>query len=501
MKYDVIVIGSGLGGLASAVLLAKNGYKVCVLEMNNQVGGTLQAYSREKTIFDSGVHYVGGLDKGQNLYQVFKYLGIMDKLKIRKLDEDAYDVVMFDDDPKVYKYGQGYDRFIRNLVSDFPEEEEVIREYCEFIKRVCKGFPLYNLRSGNYMEEGNIGGIDTRTYLESITANKKLQNVLAGTNLLYAGQPDKTPFYVHALIVNSYIESSYRFVDGGAQIARTLHQQLSACNSVVLRHKKVVRLVEQEGTIKIAETEDGSSYEATYFISNVHPVKTMEMVDSDMIKKAYRTRLQGLENSISTFYVNIVLKKNTFPYQNRNYYFFEDYDVWSAMNYTKDSWPRNYGLFFTLSSKTKEYADGLTIMTYMRYDEVAQWGNTYHTVLNDVSRGEGYEDFKKRKEEKLLNLVEKRFPGLKDCIQSIHSGTPLSLRDYLGTDDGTLYGVVKDYHDPLKTFISPNTKIPNLFLTGQNLNLHGILGVSMSAVVTCSRILGMEYLVEKIKNA
>lgn len=500
-KYDVVVIGSGLGGLASAVLLAKNGYKVCVLEMNNQVGGTLQAYSREKTIFDSGVHYVGGLEKGQNLYQVFKYLGIMEKLKIRKLDEEAYDTVFFNADPKAYRYAQGYDRFIKNLTAEFPAEESSIKEYCRFIQEVCKRFPLYNLRTGNYMEQGNIGEVDTRTYLESITTNKKLQNVLAGTNFLYAGQPDKTPFYVHALIVNSYIESAYRFVDGGSQIATSLHQQLSAHGGVVLRRKKVVQLVEDAGKLQHAVAEDGSCYAANYFISNIHPVKTLAMIDSNLIKKAYRSRISGLENSTSTFYLNIVLKKDTFPYHNRNYYFFEDCDAWSSMNYTEESWPRNYGLFFTLSSKTGEFADGITIMSYMRFDEVARWQNTFHTALHQVSRGEDYENFKKQKTSKLLDSVEKRFPGLKASIKSVYAGTPLSLRDYLGTDDGSLYGIVKDYHDPLKTFLSPNTKIPNLFLTGQNLNLHGILGVSMSAVVTCSRILGMEYLVEKIKNA
>ena len=290
-KYDIVIIGSGLGGLACAVILAKEGHKVCVLEMNKQIGGTLQVYSREKIIFDSGVHYVGGLDKGQNLYQVFKYLGIMDKIKIKKMDEDGFDAITFGDDPKVYKYAQGYDRFIKTMVADFPEEEEAIIEYCNCIKEVCSKFPLYNLRTGTYMEQGNIVEMDTRTYIESITKNEKLRNVLAGTNLLYAGQPYKTPFYVHALVINSYIESSYRFVDGGSQIAKYLHQEISALGGVVLRHKRVVRLVEEGGELQFAETDDGSKYYARIFISNAHPTKTLEMTDSHLIKKAYRQRL------------------------------------------------------------------------------------------------------------------------------------------------------------------------------------------------------------------
>ncbi|MEO8583984.1 MAG: NAD(P)-binding protein, partial [Flavitalea sp.] len=73
--FDVIIIGSGMGGLVCGSLLSREGYKVCILEKNKQIGGCLQTYVRDKVIFDSGVHYLGGLSKGQNLYQIFKYLG------------------------------------------------------------------------------------------------------------------------------------------------------------------------------------------------------------------------------------------------------------------------------------------------------------------------------------------------------------------------------------------------------------------------------------------
>ena len=155
-KYDAVVIGSGMGGLVCATIMAKEGYKVCVIEKNKQVGGTLQTYARDKVIFDSGVHYVGGLDKGQNLYQLFQYLGIMDKVKIRKLDEDAFDSVAFADDPKVYKFAQGYEPFIESLSKDFPGEEGAINKYCEAIKETCAMFPLYNLRHGNFMDKSSV---------------------------------------------------------------------------------------------------------------------------------------------------------------------------------------------------------------------------------------------------------------------------------------------------------------------------------------------------------
>ncbi|MCD9014556.1 phytoene desaturase family protein [Parachryseolinea silvisoli] len=498
--YDVVIIGSGLGGLACGAILAKEGYKVCILEKNKQIGGTLQTFVRERVIFDSGVHYVGGLDKGQNLYQLFQYLGILDKLKMRKMDTE-FDNVVFGDDPKVYKYAQGYENFIQTLAKDFPEEEEALRKYCDAIKDICSKFPMYNLRNGDYFEKVSVLEIDTQTFLQSITKNIRLQNVLAGTSLLYAGEPDKTPLYVHALVLNSYIESSWRFVDGGSQIGKHLAHEIISRGGVIKKRQQVIRLKEEGGSLRYAETSEGEKYYGNLFISNVHPVKTIEMTESDMIKKAYKTRLKGLENSISVFYLNVVLKKNTFPYMNHNYYYFHENDTWAVQDYNEDNWPRGYAMFVAASSRSEEWAEGLSLMTYMRFDEVKKWEHTFNTVANEVSRGEDYEAFKREKAEKLFECVERKFPGFRDCVQSYYVATPLSVRDYIGTDDGSLYGIVKDYREPMRTFISPRTKIPNLLLTGQNLNLHGVLGVTVSAVVTCSEVLGMDYMIDKIKHA
>ena len=160
-----------------------------------------------------------------------------------------------------------------------------------------------------------------------------------------------------------------------------------------------------------------------------------------------------------------------------------------------------FALFFTTSSKVSAFTEGVTIMAYMRFNEVKKWEHTVNTVSNEASRGEDYEAFKKEKAELLFDYVEKQFLGFKASIKSYTTASPLSARDYIGNEDGSLYGLTKDYREPLKTFISPRTKIPNLFLTGQNINLHGILGVTVSSVLTCAQILGMEHLIDQIKNA
>jgi all-trans-retinol 13,14-reductase len=500
-RGNIIIVGSGLGGLVCGAILAGEGYHVTVLEMNRQIGGNLQTYARDKHIFDSGVHYIGGLEKGQNLYKIFKFLGIIDKLKLVRMSMDSFDKILFHSDGKKYSYAQGYDRFSETLIREFPDEAEAINKYCETLQNVCSRFPMYNVREGDYMEKSDFLEVDTKAFIESLTKNVRLRNVLAGNNQLYAGIPDKTPIYIHALVLNSYIESSWRLVNGGSQIAKLLSRKITDAGGVIKNRSEVKQLEVKDGKISAAITDKGERYEGDYFISNIHPSRTLEMVDSDQIRPAFRHRIDNLENSISIFILNITLKPGMWKYENCNYYAYQSEDVWDTLHYTEESWPGSYALFYTGEPEGTEYAEGLTLMAYMHFDEVAKWKDTYNTVGRPGERGSDYEEFKKRKSEKLLDVVEKQFPGLRKSIKNYYASTPLTFRDYMGTRDGSIYGIVKDYKDPFKTFISPRTKIENLLLTGQNINLHGVLGVTISSLVTCSVLLGMKELIQKIEDA
>ena len=224
------------------------------------------------------------------------------------------------------------------------------------------------------------------------------------------------------------------------------------------------------------------------------------MVGEEHFRKSYNTRIQDLESTISAFSIHLVLKPKSFPYINKNYYHFKDASrVWQGHEYTEASWPETYMVSMGVRKNQNEWGDQLTAITYMRYEEVAQWEDSFNTVANKNDRGQTYAEFKKAKTEVFLKELEKKFPNIRECIQSVYTSTPLSYRDYIGCNQGSMYGYVKDVNNPLLSFISPRTKIPNLFFTGQSLNMHGILGVTISGVVTCSEILGGEYLVNKIK--
>lgn len=503
VKYDFVIIGSGLGGLQCAYTLTKEGFSVCVLEKNRQIGGNLQIFVRDKAIFDTGIHYIGGLDKGQNLHTYFTYFGLMEKLKLKKLDVDGFDVVSFDSDPNEYKFAQGYENYKSKLLSQFPNEEAALTAYCTKLKEISNHFPLYNVKTGpSSVLETKFLEINTHDYIASITTNRKLQNVLAGTNALYAGVAEKTPLYVHALVINTYIESAWKCIDGGAQIGTILAKSIKEHGGVVRNYAEVVKFNFSGDNIHSAELKSGETIEAKNFISNVHPSNTLNMLEPGKIRKSYVNRVQSLENSMSVFIVQIVFKEKSFPYLNHNYYHHKAEDSWASIHYSEKNWPESYAVFTPPSSHSPEYAESMSVMAYMKYDEVKKWENTFNTIPKNISdRGADYADFKAEKAEKLLTELEKKFPGIRSKIRSISTSTPLSYRDYIGTNDGSMYGILKDHKDPLRTFISAKTKVPNLLLTGQNLNMHGVLGVTIGSVVTCAEVLGMEYLVKKIQSA
>lgn len=495
MKYDVVIIGSGLGGLVSGMILSKEGMSVCVLEQHHKVGGNLQTFKRDGCIFDTGMHYIGSMSEGQYLHKYFKYLEITDKLDLMQLDMDGYDCLSFDNDDTEYMISQGYDNFVNSLAHYFPEERKNLKAYTDKVKSVIDSFPLYDV---SQVESVNISydvlGESAAKFLRTITPNTRLQNILAGAYTLYAGFPDNTPMYIHACTRDSLVNSCWRPVNGSQQIADHLANGIRRYGGTVLTSHKVANIDAANGIAESVSLENGQKIFAENFISNAHPITTLKMIDEGKIKKIYRKRIMGLENSWGAFTVYAILKKDSFPYLNKNFFHYNEVGILEA-KYDDDHWPDNYYFYTPATSNTKKYAESIVALTDMKYEELSPW---YGTRIN--RRGEDYEEFKQRKAEKLLDALEKRIPGIRSKIVKYYTSTPLTFEDYTGTDQGSAYGIMKDCNDPLRHIILPRTKISNLLFTGQNLNLHGILGVTASAVITCSEIVGLKYLTNKISN-
>lgn len=502
--YDIIIIGSGLSGLICGYILSKEGYKVAILEKNKQVGGCLQTFVRDKRIFDVGVHYIGGLDEGQALNQYFKYLGIRDSLKLQRMDLDAFDSIGFEGDDRVYNLAQGHERFVDSLSQQFPKEQLALKNYSKALKDICHKFPLYFLDiESPYPSNLEHLGIRAQAKIAELISDPKLQSVLAGNNILYAGRGTATPFHLHAMVLNSYIESAWRCIDGGSQIARLLVKQIRKEGGAIFKQKEVDQFIFDGAHIKAVQLTTGESLNCKQVISSTHPHQLSRFVRHERghLRKAYLNRIQQTKATPAVFSAHYTLKPNSVEYINSNYYHHKTTDVWNAIENNSSNWPSTYLALTPRTSTSTTHADSFAAMCYMEYKEVEGWEGSFNTVSQKNSRGPSYEAFKEAKAAILLEEVYKKFPQLKGNILHAHASTPLSFRDYIGCPTGSFYGFERNYQDPMRTALAVQTRIPNLRLTGQNINMHGILGVTVSAILACIGLVERKKLLTDIVSA
>ena len=476
-------------------ILGKNGYNVCVLEKNARIGGCLQSFRRGGVLFDTGMHYVGSMDEGQILHRFWKYLSLLDNVQLRKLDENGYDLISIRD--REFRFAMGYERFREELCHSFPDQHRQLDEYIRRIRHVAETSPLYNLQEIEqqvFLETEHIKS-SVNEFLDSVTDDPLLRNVLAGNLPLYAGVKDKTPLYIHALINNFYIQSAYRIVGGSQTIADSLAASIRRFGGEVFTCCEADYFICDREKMTGVRLTNGEVIEGERFISNIHPQKTVEKLDTPMIRKAYRDRMAQLENTVSNFTLYICFKKNSVPYLNHNFYRYDTPTVWGTENYRPEEWPQSYLFMHQAPEDGSAFSSGALLITYMNYRDVARWEGT------DVGkRGEEYEAFKEERAQILLDRLERDFPGIRENIASYSTSTPLTYVDYTATKEGSMYGVLRDKNFPTQTLVSQRTRIPNLFMTGQNINSHGVLGVTIGSIITCAEFLGINRIIKDINE-
>ena len=495
MDKHVIIIGSGLGGLSSGYILAKNGYRVTILEKNAQFGGCLQTFSRGGVNFETGMHYIGSMEKGQALHNFFTYLSLLPDVKISSLDKTAYDVISIAGER--FPFANGQENFIESLARFFPDERQNIKKYCSTISDVANNSPLYSLRNTDSVTLLNPEYIkkSASEFIESITGNRLLRNILAGNLPLYAGLKDKTPLYIHALINDFYNKSAYRIEGGSGSIAKSLVKSIRAMGGAVNSLSQVTAINCDDTKARSVTLSTGEILPADYIISNIHPLRTVEMLNTRLIRKPYRQRIASLNNTVSNFTVYIRFKKETVPYMNSNLFHYNTASVWGCENYTEKTWPLNFLYMHLCSEPKQKYAAGAILIAYMNFADVEKWKGT-----RIEHRGDDYMEFKHMKAQKLLDELEKQMPGTLQNIEKYYTSSPLTYLDYTGTGEGSMYGILRDCNEPIQSVVSQRTKIPNLFQVGQNINSHGILGVIIGSIITSGELLGVNTIIEQIKE-
>jgi len=491
MKYDVVIIGSGLGGLECAHILSKAGMSVLLLERGTQAGGCLQSYRRLGLAFDTGFHYVGGLDEGQSLHSAFRHLGLL-RLPWQRLD-NHFDRVTIGN--QTFNFAQGYDAFVETLTAAFPAERDALNKYADMLKQCGEQqFDALNPQTGESSLLSRLFETSAYQYLTETFHDPLLINVLCGTSLKMELRKESLPLFTFAHGNGSFIESSWRLKGDGSLIVNSLVDGIRMHGGEIICNTEVRELVEKDGKLVHAVCSNGEIYEGTIFISNIHPAVTCNLVkQSSRMKKVYRSRITHLENTFGMFTVSLRIKPQTLRYFNWNQYIYKEPDVWTF--HLKNNPVSGVLVSCRIPEDGSKYVQQVDLLTPMNWSECEQWS---HTEVG--RRGEDYKAMKKRVADECITLAERFIPGLRDRITGCYTSTPLTYRNYTLTPEGSAYGLRKDFRNPIITLLSPRTPIPNLLLTGQNLMLHGLHGVTMTALFTCAEVLGKEPIWNIVKN-
>ena len=483
-RFDVAIIGGGLGSLETALVLSKEGMNVCVVERCHETGGLFQSFRRHGYTIDTSIHYVGSMDKGEALHRCFSYFGILDEIDYVRLNEKSFDNIYVEDSH--YSYAMGLDNFEESLHHQFPSDRDAIKDYCKSVRKVGEISNIEVLKNRIFtMDYMDYVTMAASQEIKKCSQNPGFFDALWGTSLLYAGIEDITPFYIHAITLYSNLSGACRFRGGTSAVTDAMVRKIEENGGVVLKGAEVTRIMVERDSVKGLVLADGRRIESNNVISGIHPAETFRILDDNsVIKPSFISRIFNEKNSYGLFCLYLLIKPGTMRYRNENYFIRKGNN---RVNYVL--------LSMQPPVNNPGYAEVVTIVTPVALEDFDKWNNGKHG-----DRSVEYIEYKESMSDELLDFVSDKFPELKGSISYKYSATPLTFKDYTATPQGSAYGIQKNYNKPFSTFIATRTKLSGLFLTGQNINVHGVLGVTISSLLTSAELLGGNYLIDKLKN-
>lgn len=492
---NVVIIGSGLGGLTCADLLQKNGFSVTVLEKEPHPGGCLQCFMRGGVKFETGMHYIGSALPGQTMDAVMRYFGMDGKVRLQRLDVDAYNTVSLAGEQ--FRFANGREPFISAMASRFPGHEDELRRYVSVVDSIAAASSLASLTSENRDLAANTRyqTLPMDSVLEELISDPMLRSVLAGDLPLYSAERGKTPFSQHAFIMDFYNRSAFRIAGGSDSVAKALVDDIRSRGGEVLCGKKAVKIHCDDVKATGVETLDGCLYRADHVIGAIHPARLLELLDTRLIRPAFRTRINSMPQTSGVFAVYVKFRKDSVPYMNTNFFGYRASTPWDCEHYTEEDWPRGFLYMQMCPCADPVWAESGVVLSYMDFSEVEKWKGT-----KVGRRGEDYDMFKRSRAEALLAEVERQCPGFLAGVEDWWTSTPLTYLDYTGTECGSMYGVAKDVGAGAAGRVPYRTRIPNLLLAGQNVNSHGMLGVTVGTIVTCSALVPPHEIYRQIRE-
>lgn len=507
--YDVICVGSGLGSLCTASLLARNGKKVLVCERHYTPGGYTHVFTRNDYEWDVGLHYVGDMDrKGSALRIIFEYITDQN-LKWADMGE-VYDRVVIND--KIFEYKKGLSQWKEQMKSYFPNEADAISidKYVELL------FAVNNAAKDFYMQKvlpstaqffaapfltrqyKKFYTQTTKDVLDSISDNEELKAVLAAQFGDYGMPPAQSSFVIHAAVALHYMNGGFYPVGGSEEIFNTISPSIIKQGGKTIISAEVKEILIENGKAIGVLMADGKKITADVIVSGVGAHLTFDkLLNADAKKKIkFIDEVKAIPASSGHFSLYIGLKHtaeelnlpkaNYWIYPNGNNH---DLAVEKFLADYNEEFPVVYISFPSAKNPkfTEKYPGRATIeiISVANYEWFEKWEDTKWK-----KRGEDYEAFKEKIAQRLLEHLYKMEPQVRGKIDTYELSSPLSTKKFCNYAKGEIYGL---NHHPERfdaDYLKPKTPIKNLYLTGQDIVTVGIAGALMSGVLTTSAILG-----------
>ena len=509
MSYDVIVIGSGIGGLTTAGLLARAaGKRVLVLERHTEPGGLTHTFRRDGASWDVGVHYIGQVGPGSRARAYFDYLS-GGELEWNRMP-DAYDRFVYPDlDLSV---SSDPDRYERELVAAFPQEARAIRRYFKAVRRTTAwttmGFvqgmvprPMTSLLRLAQRMGGRTATGTTKAYLDAHFRSPELKAVLASQWGDYGLPPSRSAFAVHAMVVSHYLEGGWFPQGGSARIARTFEKGIEQAGGAVRVAQEVTEILLDNGEasgVRVMDHRGPLSQERVYrapvIVSAVGASNTFNHLlptsgDIGRLTGPARRTLTNLGTGTSAVTVFLRLRDDprSIGLDGGNIWVNRDLDHERAQEHSVcllEGRPHDVFVSFP-SVKSGESPHTAEIISFCDADSFRQWAD-----LPKGDRGPDYSALKERVARGMLDLAESAAPGLSDLVDYLEVSTPLTYAHYTAHPAGAFYGPpatpLRYRSDPL----GPRTAIPRLYLSGQDAGSAGIMGAMMGGLAAACQVLG-----------